>query len=95
MIHNVLAAQACTTKSVGGILHRYRDIKVTQLIVGNRAVLVVGIGCPNELINCIGAHIKMADIPWYMWLIGVANVSTWVYTLVVACKDSSYRDNAE
>ena len=37
----------------------------------------------------------MADIPWYMWLIGVANIGTWVYTLVVACKDSNYQDGAE
>ena len=95
MIHNALAGQACTAKSVGGILHRYRDIKVTWLIVGNRAALVGGIGCPNERINCFGVPIKMADIPWYMWLIGVANIGTWVYTLVVACKDSSYHDSAE
>ena len=95
MIHNALAVRAYTTKSVGGILHRYRDIKVTQLIVDNRAALVGGIGCPNERINCIGGLIQMFDIPWYMWLIGVANIGTWVYTLVVACKDSSYQDGAE
>ena len=95
MSHTALVAQACTTKSVGGILHRYRDIKVTQLIVGNRAALVGGIGYPNERTNCIGGLTQMFDIPWYMWLIGVANVGTWVYTLVVAYKDSSYHDSAE
>jgi len=96
MTHIVLDVKACTAKSVGGTLHRYRDIGVTQLIVGNRAALVGGIGCPNGLINCIGAHIKMADIPWYMWLIGIANIGTWVYVLVVAYKDNSgYQDGAE